>query len=53
MHNNNQNKKAVNLYLSEDLVEQIRDLADKDMRSLSAYITVILKKHLSNNKDTE
>ena len=42
------NKKRVSTYVSDDLYEKIKDLADKEDRSISSMVLVILKRYLEN-----
>ena len=39
-------KTKVSITLDSTIIEQIRDLADKDDRSFSQYINLILKEYL-------
>lgn len=39
-------KIKVSITLDEDLVTQLKDLAEEDDRSLSQYINLILKDHI-------
>ena len=40
-------KNKVSITLDEDVIERIKQLAEKDDRSFSHYINIILKEHLS------
>ena len=40
-------KNKVSITLDEDVNERIKQLAEKDDRSFSQYINIILKEHLS------
>jgi hypothetical protein len=40
-------KNKVSITLDEDVIERIKQLAEKDDRSFSQYINIILKEHLS------
>lgn len=42
-------KNKVSLTLDEDIVKKIKDLAEKDDRSFSQYINMVLKEHLSKS----
>lgn len=42
-------KEKVSITLDSDLVQKIKDLADKDDRSFSQYINMVLKKHVSSD----
>ena len=42
-------KTKVSITLDSTIIEQIRDLADKDDRSFSQYINLILKEYLLEN----
>ena len=46
-------KTRISLTLDEDLVTQLKDLAEEDDRSLSQYINIILKKHISEREASE
>lgn len=41
-------KEKVSITLDTDLVEKLRRYSEKDDRSLSAYINVVLKRHIEN-----
>lgn len=41
-------KKKVSITLDSDLVEMIKELAEKDDRSFSQYINMVLKEHISH-----
>ena len=41
-------KKRVSTYVSDDLYDKIKDLADKEDRSISSMVLVILKRYLNN-----
>lgn len=43
-------KSKVSITLDSDVIEQIKQLAERDDRSFSQYINMILKEHL-NPKD--
>jgi hypothetical protein len=40
-------KNKVSITLDEDVIERIKQLAEKDDRSFSQYINIILKEHLN------
>ena len=46
-------KTKVSITLDSTIIEQIRDLADKDDRSFSQYITLILKEYLLQKENFE
>ena len=48
-------KEAISLSIPGDVVDQVRQLAEKDSRSLSAMVTILLRKCLSeeNKKEPE
>mgnify|MGYP005779730323 FL=1 len=39
-------KVRLSITLDEDIAQKIRDLAEKDDRSLSQYINLVLRQHL-------
>ena len=39
-------KTRVSLTLDEDITEKLRELAERDDRSLSQYINLVLKEHV-------
>ena len=39
-------KNKVSITLDDDIIEQIKELAEKDDRSFSQYINMILKEHI-------
>lgn len=39
-------KEKVSITLDSDIIERIKELADKDDRSFSQYINMVLKEHL-------
>lgn len=41
-------KKKVSITLDEDVIKEMKLLAEKNDRSLSQYINLILKRHLNN-----
>lgn len=44
-------KQKVSVSLDEDIIEEIRELAELDDRSFSQYINLVLKEHISKIKD--
>lgn len=44
-------KKKVSITLDSDLVEMIEELAEKDDRSFSQYINMVLKDHVSRENE--
>ncbi len=46
-------KTKVSITLDSTIIEQIKDLADKDDRSFSQYINLILKEYLLQKKILE
>lgn len=47
-------KRKVSITLDSDLIEILKDLAEKDDRSFSQYINLLLKEHvktLTNSKE--
>ncbi len=43
-------KEKISITIDSDILESLRILAEKDDRSLSQYINIILKTHMSNKK---
>ena len=43
-------KSKVSITLDDDIIETIKDLAEKDDRNFSQYINMVLKKHIQNIK---
>lgn len=43
-------KDKVSISLDNDLCEKIRELAEKDDRSFSQYINMVLRKHVEEKK---
>ena len=43
-------KEKISITIDEDVLKQLRILAENDDRSLSQYINIILKQHIENNK---
>lgn len=43
-------KTKISITIDEDILKQIKILAEKDDRSLSQFINLILKQYLKNNK---
>ena len=46
-------KAKVSITLDEDVIRQIRILAEADDRNFSQYINLVLKKHLERNRGGE
>ncbi len=46
-------KEKVSITLDEDVVAQLRILAEQDDRSFSQYINKVLKEHLAKQKDKQ
>lgn len=46
-------KEKVSITIDGDILEQVRYIAECDDRSLSQYITLVLKKHLKDEKMQE
>lgn len=44
-------KIKVSMTLDNDIVEKIKNLAEKDDRSFSQYVNVLLRRHLENHQD--
>ena len=45
-------KSKVSITLDEDVIRQIRELAEADDRNFSQYINLILKKHIQESAGT-
>lgn len=43
-------KVKVSISLDEDIVEEIKELAEQDDRSFSQYINLVLKQHITAGK---
>ncbi len=41
-------KEKISITIDGDVLEKIKELAELDDRSLSQYITIILKKHIAD-----
>ena len=46
-------KVKVSITLDEDVIREIRALAENDDRNFSQYINLVLKKHLNNTQNKE
>ncbi len=46
-------KTKVSITLDTDIIDLIKELAEKDDRSFSQYINLVLKEYLKNNKDNQ
>ena len=45
-------KEKISITIDADILKELREKAEKDDRSLSQYINLILKKYLEANTDT-
>ena len=45
-------KIKVSIYLDENVIERIKELAEEDDRNFSQYINMILKKHISEQENS-
>ncbi len=45
-------KAKVSITLDSDIIEKIKELAEKDDRSFSQYVNVLLRRHLEKNEET-
>lgn len=43
-------KEKVSITLDEDIVQEIRELAENDERSFSQYINMVLKNHIKRQE---
>lgn len=50
MNNQKPLKSKVSITLDDDVIKEIKELAEKDDRSFSQYINLILKDHLTTKK---
>lgn len=46
-------KNNVSITLDEDIIEQIKQLAEDDDRSFSQYINMVLKEHLNTIEESD
>ncbi len=46
-------KQKVSVSLYEDIIAEIKELAENDDRSFSQYINLVLKEHIAKIKDRE
>ena len=46
-------KRKISITVDEDILDNIKKLADENDRSLSQYINLILKEHLKSNKNSQ
>lgn len=46
-------KQKVSVSLDEDVIAEIKELADNDDRSFSQYINLVLKEHIAKIKGKE
>lgn len=44
-------KEKISITIDGDVLAILRELAEKDERSLSQYITLVLKKHIEHTKE--
>ncbi len=44
-------KEKISITIDEDLLKKLKEQAERDERSLSQYINLILKKHINNTAD--
>lgn len=51
MKNNKSYKIKVSISLDEEIIDKIKELAEKDDRNFSSYINLILKRHIENIKN--
>jgi len=45
-------KEKVSMTLDSDIIERIKELAEKDDRSFSQYVNLVLRRHLEKNEET-
>jgi predicted transcriptional regulator len=45
-------KVKVSVTLDNDIVEKLKELAEKDDRSFSQYVNLLLRRQLENQKDS-
>ena len=43
-------KEKISITIDWDILEKIKKMAEKDDRSLSQYINIVLKKHVNNEE---
>ena len=46
-------KEKISITIDGDMLEQLRNLAEEDDRSLSQYINMVLRKYLTSKHPTE
>lgn len=46
-------KNKISITIDEDILKQIKELAESNDRSLSQYINIVLKKHLKSKTNRE
>lgn len=46
-------KEKISITIDSDIVEKLRQMAEKDDRSLSQYINLVLKEYLKSSKDND
>ncbi len=44
-------KEKVSMTLDSDIIERIKELAEKDDRSFSQYVNLVLRRYLEKNED--
>lgn len=44
-------KEKVSMTLDSDIIERIKELAEKDDRSFSQYVNLVLRRHLEKNEE--
>lgn len=49
--NNKPYKVKVSVSLDEDIIAEIKKLAENDDRSFSQYLNLVLKEHLARNRE--
>ncbi|MCQ4935310.1 MULTISPECIES: DUF6364 family protein [Anaerotignum] len=45
-------KEKVSMTLDSDIIERIKELAEKDDRSFSQYVNLVLRRHLEKHEET-
>ncbi|MBR5509576.1 MAG: toxin-antitoxin system protein [Lachnospiraceae bacterium] len=46
-------KAKISITIDTDIIEEVKYLAEKDDRSLSQYINLVLKEYLKNKKQSD
>ena len=44
-------KEKISITVDSDILEKIKDIAERDDRSLSQYINLVLKQHLNEREE--